>query len=120
MSCCVCVSVCVCVFTCVSVCVCVCENSAFLGGGRGVFSAVVIAFYFLCVHVFILNVCSLIDLCVMALMECVCVCAHVRAHTHMWCFLACIYLHVALRYIYIYLNFNMPRYVVEWELQVRQ
>ena len=73
---------CVCVFTCVSVCVC--ENSVFLGGGRGVFSAVVIAFYFLCVHVFILNVCSLIDLCVMALMECVCVCVRVRAHTHMW------------------------------------
>ena len=114
-----CVSVCVCVFTCVSVCVC--ENSVFLGGGRGVFSAVVIAFYFLCVHVFILNVCSLIDLCVMALMECVCVCARAHAHVVGWgYFLACICLHVAFRYIYVYLNFNMPRYVVEWELQVRQ
>ena len=74
-----CECVCVCVFTCVSVCVC--ENSVFLGGGRGVFSAVVIAFYFLCVHVFILNVCSLIDLCVMALMECVCVCVCACART---------------------------------------
>ena len=51
---------------------------------------------------------------------CVCVCAL----THMWLgwgyMLAGICLHVVFRYIYVYLNFNIPRYVVEWELQVRQ
>ena len=39
------------------------------------FNAMVISYNFLCVQVLILNVCALINLCVMALVVVVCVCA---------------------------------------------
>ena len=42
--------------------------------GGGVCNVMVIGYNILCVHVLILYVCALIDLCVMALMVCVCEC----------------------------------------------
>ena len=77
----------------------------------------VISYNFLCVHVLILYVCALINLCVMALVVVVCVCACecvggrgggglcVDKYRYACC---------------VHYNLHIPRCVVAWELQVSQ
>ena len=123
------------VFCCFCCCCLVCLGFLFL-----CFVAVVVVFFFFffflffcnaieiglnfwCVHVFILYVCALIDLSLMALMVCVCVCARVRARA-----CVCVFVSVSVcvcwrgyvwagicmfRYICLHYNLHIPRCVVE-------
>ena len=73
----------------------------------------VIGYNILCVHVLILYVCALIDLCVMTLMVCACVCVSVLRGGGLcvdMCRYACC----------VYYSLHIPRCVVAWELQVSQ
>ena len=70
----------------------------------------VIGYNILCVHVLILYVCALIDLCVMALMVCVCVSVlGGGVCVDMYRYACC-----------VYCSLHIPRCVVAWELQVIQ
>ena len=107
-----------------SVCARVRENcfSGVWGGGGGGFlflffvvvffcNVMVIVYNILCVHVLILYVCALIELCVVALMVCVCVSVLREGGVCVdMCRYACC----------VYYSLHIPRCVVAWELQVSQ
>ena len=72
-------------------------------------NVMVIVYNILCVHVLILYVCTLINLCVMALMVCVSVLRGGRVCVDMCRYACC-----------VYYSLHIPRCVVAWELQVSQ
>ena len=79
-------------------------------------NAMVIGYNFLCVHVLILYVCALIDLCVMALVVVVCVCVRVSVLVGGGGLCVDTYRYACC----VHCNLHIPRCVVVWDLQVSQ